>query len=80
MRNQGQVFKDGYIPPQQIVIHHSPAQKPHLHTYIFPSGSFLCCGLAVSDHIMSETHLWGLASQGAVQPEAWVWNWLSAGS
>lgn len=47
MRNQGQVFKDGYIPPQQIIIHHSPAWKPHLHTYIFPFGSSLCCGLAV---------------------------------
>lgn len=48
MRNQGQVFKDGYIPPQQIIIHHSLPGNPHLHTYIFLLGAPLCCGLAVS--------------------------------
>lgn len=58
MRNQGQVFKDGYIIPQQIIIHHPSAWKPHLHIF-FPFGSSLCCGLAVPrTTIMSETHLW----------------------
>lgn len=74
-------FKDGATPPYPDCHASLPCpETPPAHIH-FPLWEHPVLWVsALCDHITSETHLWGLASQGAAQPEAWVWNWLLAGS